>query len=144
MDYVKNRGGIAIVGGPFASFVGPNELNSWIGRRWRMPWRVGQYRRTTTVLLQDTHVGLEATTRAHLVPSYRSEAWLLKHVPSSDSLYASPEDASSEPEVFGPVPVGAQTAIAFGKCGQGWLGYIGDVDNQEGTAEVLLAMMGLL
>ncbi|KAI3333390.1 hypothetical protein F4824DRAFT_472349 [Ustulina deusta] len=142
VEYVKNHGGIAIMGGFFSS-IRPNDLDRWIGQSWGMPWRSGQYERTT-VLLQDSHVGLEATTRARLATSYSCKALFLKNVSSSDSLYGSPEGARSESMVFGPVPVEAQTAIAFGRCGQGWLGYTGDVNNEEGTAEALLAMIGLL
>ncbi|KAI1427750.1 hypothetical protein F5Y12DRAFT_736770 [Xylaria sp. FL1777] len=108
-----------------------------------MSWNVGQYQRTT-VLLQDSHVGLGATARARLATSYSSKALFLKNVSSSDSLCASPEGARSESVVFGPAPIKAETAIAFGRCGQGWLGYTGDANNEEGTADALLAMMGLL
>ncbi|KAI1750323.1 hypothetical protein F4782DRAFT_548794 [Xylaria castorea] len=143
VEYVKNRGGIVIVGGFFSLTIRPSELNRWLRHSWGMPWRSGQYGRTT-VLLQDSHVGLEASTRAHLVASYSSKALFLKNVSSSDSLYASPKGARSESIVFGPVPIEAQTVIAFGKCGQGWLGFTGDTHNVDGTAEALLAMMGLL
>ncbi|KAJ2996586.1 hypothetical protein NUW58_g925 [Xylaria curta] len=143
VEYVKSRGGVAIMGGFFSSFIRPSDLNRWLSQSWGMPWRVGQYERTT-VLLQDSHVGLEAATRARIPASYSSKALFLEEVAPSDSLYASPEGARSESFVFGPVPVKAQTSIAFGKCGLGWLGYTGDVNNEEGTAEALLAMMGLL
>ncbi|KAI1302028.1 hypothetical protein F5Y03DRAFT_362537 [Xylaria venustula] len=143
VEYVKNRGGIVVLGGFFSSTVRPNDLDQYLGQAWGMPWRSGQYERTT-VLLQDSHVGLDANTRARLAASYSSKALFLKNVSSSDSLYASPEGARSESMVFGPVPVEAQTSVAFGKCGQGWLGYTGDVNHEEGTAEAVLAMMGLL
>ncbi|KAI0532854.1 hypothetical protein GGR58DRAFT_506977 [Xylaria digitata] len=73
-----------------------------------------------------------------------SKALFFKNVSPSDSLYASPEGVRSESVVFGPVPVEAQTSVAFAKCGQGWLGYTGGVNNEAGTVEALLAMMGLL
>jgi len=85
-----------------------------------------------------------AQTNQVFTPSYSSKALFLKNVSPSDSLYASPPGAKSESVVFGPVPVEAQTSIAFGKCGQGWLAYTGDVNHEEGTAQAVLAMMNLL
>ncbi|GAP85174.1 putative triacylglycerol lipase [Rosellinia necatrix] len=143
VEYVKNGGGIVIMGGFFSSFVQPDDMDHWLGSSWGMPWMIGQYERTT-VILQDSHVGLEASTRALLPTSYSSNILFLKNVLPSDSLYASPHGARSELIISGPVPVKAETAVAFGKCGQGWLGYTGDVNNESETAEVVLAMMGLL
>ncbi|KAI1734084.1 hypothetical protein F4680DRAFT_454269 [Xylaria scruposa] len=144
VDYVKNRGGTVILGRYFAAsdLIQPTVLNKWLRDSWGVPWRTGRYD-ITTVLLQDSHTGLGTSTRAQLVASYSCEARLLKNVSPSDSLYVSPENARSQLTVR-PGPVEAQTAIAFGRCGQGWLGYAGDVGNEEGTGEALLAMMGLL
>lgn len=107
-----------------------------------MPWRVGQYE-TTTVVLQDSHIGPIGSSKSSLTAFYSSKALFLKNVSPADSLYASPPGSRSESVVFGPVPVEAQTSIAFGKCGQGWLAYTGDIHNREGTAEAVLAMMRL-
>ncbi|KAJ8129494.1 hypothetical protein O1611_g4137 [Lasiodiplodia mahajangana] len=144
VNYVKNRGGTVILGGFFASFVRSNELDRWFRDSWGMPWRVGQYERTT-VRLQDSHVGLAGSNKSSLTTSYSSKASFLQNVSPSDSLYASPLGAGGE-SLFadGKVRIRAETSIAFGKCGKGWLGFTGDVNNEQGTADAVLAMMNLL
>ncbi|KAI1130975.1 hypothetical protein F5Y10DRAFT_262712 [Nemania abortiva] len=140
-DYVKNRGGTVILGGFFSDFVRPAVLDRWFRTSWGMPWRVGQYERTT-VLLQDPHVGLGGSNKSSLTASCSSKALFLKNVSPSDSLYASPLGARGESVVFGPVHVRAETSIALGKCGQGRLAYTGDVNNEQGTAEAVLVYDG--
>lgn len=144
VDYVRN-GGTAILGGFFTSFVRPNDFDKWIRTAWGLPWMSGQYERTT-VVFQNSATGRRDAGqrwRDDLVAAYSSKAVFLKGVAAEDSWYSSPQDARSESFVFGPVPVEAQTAVAFAKVGSGHLGYTGDVNNEEGTTLAVLAMMGL-
>ncbi|KAF2967296.1 hypothetical protein GQX73_g6260 [Xylaria multiplex] len=142
ISYVKRDGGTVILGGLFASFIRLIDLHIYF-ELLDVPWRAGQCERTT-VFLQGSHVGLEPTARARLATSYSSEALFLKNVPPSDSLYASPKGAMSESATLDPIPIKAQSSVVFGRCGHGWLGFTGDLNNEEGTAEAVLAMMGLL
>lgn len=142
VEYMKSRGGTAVIGGCFSSFAQPNDIDRWFGEVWGLPWRTGQYHRTI-VCLQYSHVSPEGAETSSLLKSYSSKALFLKNVSPSDSLYASPVGARSESAVFGPIPIKAETSIAFGKCSNGWLAYTGDVNNEEGTAAAVFAMMKL-
>lgn len=148
VDYVRH-GGTAILGGFFSSLVQPLVFDEWMRRAWDLPWRSGQYERTTVVLQRGaagrgTGRGTGPGWRNGLLESYSCKAVFLKDVASEgDSWYMSPPGAKSESLVFGPVPVESQTAVAFAKVGQGWLGYTGDINNDTGTTAAVLAMMGL-
>ena len=62
------------------------------------------------------------------MPCYSQKATKLKYVEAGDALYSA--DAK-------------QTAVAFAKYGKGWVGYVGDVNGEEGSDKVILAMCGL-
>ncbi|KAI1076721.1 hypothetical protein F5B20DRAFT_593724 [Whalleya microplaca] len=141
INYVRN-GGTAILGGYFQDTIAPPDFDRWMGEAWGLPWRYGQYE-TTTVVLQSSAVGPREFWRNGLAASYSQKGVFLKNVAATDSWYASPPGSKSESFVFGPVPVDAQTSIAFGKVGNGWLGWTGDIHYREETAAAVRAMMGL-
>ncbi|KAI0012996.1 hypothetical protein F4779DRAFT_614157 [Xylariaceae sp. FL0662B] len=98
---------------------------------------------TTTVVFQSSAIGPRQFWRDGLAAAYSQKGVFLKNVDAKDSWYASPPGSVSESRVFGPVSVEAQTSVAFGKVGQGWLGWTGDIHNGDETAAAVLAMMGL-
>lgn len=74
-----------------------------------------------------------------LVPSYSQKALHLQNGQACDAVYL--PTASSSP---GPVGGRWLTTAAFGKCGEGKLGYIGNVNNVDATEGVVFAICGLL
>ncbi|KAI1140571.1 hypothetical protein F5Y05DRAFT_378904 [Hypoxylon sp. FL0543] len=50
VEYVRN-GGIAILGGLFASCIDPSSFNDWIRDVWNLPWRWKEPRLSLTRLL---------------------------------------------------------------------------------------------
>ncbi|KAI1806086.1 hypothetical protein F4811DRAFT_189032 [Daldinia bambusicola] len=141
VDYVRN-GGIVILGGFFVTEVTPPAFNKWMEEIWDLPWRFGQYE-TTTVVFQSSAVGPRQFWRDGLAAAYSQKGVFLKNVALEDSWYASPPGSTSESRVFGPSPVEAQTSIAFKKVSEGWLGYTGDIHNEDETSTAVRAMMGL-
>lgn len=141
--YVRS-GGTAVLGGFFSSLIQPTVFDEWMQGAWGLPWCSGQYERTT-VVLQSAAAGRGTGPgwRKGLMESYSCKAVFLQDVAPEDSWYASPPGATSESLVFGPVPVLSETAVAFAKVGEGWLGYTGDVNSEDGTTMAILAMMGL-
>ncbi|KAI1863374.1 uncharacterized protein JN550_009694 [Neoarthrinium moseri] len=139
--YVRN-GGTAIIGGWFVASVTPLEFDEWMESDWNLPWRFGQYE-TTTVVFQSSAVGPRDHWRDGLAAAYSQKGVFLKNVAATDSWYASPPGSKSESRVFGPLPIESQTSMAFGRVGQGWLGFTGDINNVTETNNALLAMMGL-
>ncbi|KAL7623196.1 hypothetical protein AAE478_006877 [Parahypoxylon ruwenzoriense] len=140
VDYVHN-GGIAILGGWFSASVNPSDFDRWMEDAWKLPWRYGQYE-TTTVVFQTSAVGPYDHWCDGLPASYSQKGVFLKNVAPSDSWYASPPGSISE-SVSGEVPVKAETSIAFGKVGMGWLGWTGEVSSSLETAAAVRAMMGM-
>ncbi|KAI1380686.1 hypothetical protein F4677DRAFT_404302 [Hypoxylon crocopeplum] len=141
VDYARN-GGIVILGGFFSMSIRQPEFDKWMRDAWDLPWRSGQYE-TTTVVFQSAAVGPRDFWRDGLAAAYTQKGMFLQNVAPSESWYASLTGATSESFVFGPVPIEAQTSIAFGKVGKGWLGWTGDIHNREETAAAVRAMMGL-
>jgi hypothetical protein len=76
--------------------------------------------------------------------TYSQKAVFLSNVSSDDSLYRPSSDSRTQSLVFPAEPVNqGETPVAFTKVGDGWLGYIGDVNNEKGSQAVILAMVEL-
>lgn len=142
VEYVRN-GGTAVLGAFFTSGVRPNDFDKWIKKAWGLPWEFGQYQRTTVIFQNSANGPPHSHWRNGMPAAYSSKAVFLKNVAPNESWYASPPGSTSESVVFGPTPVKEQTSVAFAKVGNGWLGYTGDVNDEDGTRAAVLAMMGL-
>lgn len=76
--------------------------------------------------------------------SYSQKAVFLTNVASDDSVYRPSSDSVTQSLVFPPEPSNPnEAAVAFTKVGEGWLGYIGDVNNEQGSQAVILSMLEL-
>ncbi|KAK4194884.1 hypothetical protein QBC40DRAFT_237676 [Triangularia verruculosa] len=123
------RGGATvIVAGLFSNFVNQGEFDRFFARV-GLPWRRGSYHRETVTLRQQA-VG-DAQLARRLPSSYSQKALFVDHVASSDAWYTE-------------TPTSREAAVAFTKVGLGKLGYVGDVNGEEGSRTVVLAMCGLL
>ncbi len=75
---------------------------------------------------------------------YSQKAVFLTNVASDDSVYRPSSDSVTQSHVFLPEPANPnEAAVAFTKVGEGWLGYIGDVNNEQGSQAVILSMLEL-
>jgi len=107
-----------------------------------MPWQSGDYHRTDfSVNNANTSVNT-----SELTPRYSQKALHLQNVDPKDAIYLATASSLTQSMVFPAGPVGdrRQTPAAFGKCGAGKLGYLGDVNAESDTDAVVLAMCGLL
>ncbi|KAK0262826.1 hypothetical protein B0A54_09062 [Friedmanniomyces endolithicus] len=105
-----------------------------------LPWVSGDYHRT------DFHVNTATThvNTASLVPSYSHKALHLAHVERGDAVYWPTSASRAQSMVFAPQAVDtAQTPAVLGACGRWKVGYTGDVNHEEPTNLVVLAMCGL-
>ena len=76
--------------------------------------------------------------------SYSQKAVFLAHVARDDSVYLPSSDSVTQSLVFPPSPANQnEAAVAFTKVGEGWLGYIGDVNNEQGSQVVIHSMLEL-
>lgn len=140
-SYVKS-GGTLIFCCIFSSFVRPTNMQK-LWENFELPWRSGDYHRTTFYLSQKMKSVLGSQRAAKLEREYSAKALHLKDVPINSKVYVPLEQSKLESRVFAPSYVDtSQTPAAFHKYGDGWLGYIGDVNNETGSQSLLLALLG--
>ena len=139
-DYVHN-GGTLVLGGLFSAQIRPNDLGKYMREKWDLPWEAGSYHRTT-LFLNDQVVNRPSSG---LPSSYSQKAVFLKNVDPDTAWYVATD--RSVPESLIPMPGRGidllETSVAFVRIGNGSLGYVGDVNAEEGTDAVVLAMFGL-
>ena len=128
--------------GLFASFVQQSSLKPFFSRA-GLDWESGCYHRTTLALNQSA-VG--AANAKKLPQRYSQKAVFVKNVIPGDMWYKTDGDSVVQSMVFPPTSVNTvgETAVALAKVGTGKLGYIGDVNAEEGSNAAILAMCGLL
>ena len=67
----------------------------------------------------------------------------LKGVPAEAKVYVPVDDSRVESHVFAPTRVDTlQSPAVFARCGKGRIGFVGDVNNEEGSRKLILAMVG--
>jgi hypothetical protein len=123
------EGATVVVAGCFSTMVTQGQFDRFFARI-GLPWRRGSYYRTTVKLRQRASNSCSAS---RLPSAYSQKALFVNNVDKSAVWY---NDSESPEEV----------AVAFAKVGRGWLGYgyIGDMNGEEGSDAVVLAMCGLL
>lgn len=139
LSYVRN-GGTIVFGCMFSSFISPNRQTRFFQRKFGFPWETGSYHRTTVHLNQN----MSKVDKDLLPATYSQKAVFLKHVHPDDAMYRPDSESVLESLVFSPDPVDtSKTPVAFKTLGQGRVGYIGDVNAEDGSDMVILAMCGL-
>jgi hypothetical protein len=74
-----------------------------------------------------------------LQASYSQKALFLKNVARSDCVYLPTSESRTQSYVFPPGHVDqTQTPVALTNFGRGRLAYLGDVNNESGTQDVVL------
>ncbi|KAK1671759.1 hypothetical protein BDP55DRAFT_635615 [Colletotrichum godetiae] len=137
--YVR-QGGTAIVMGHFSSFVKPDNIKPFFAKA-GLDWARGDYHRTTVTLNPQA-----AGSAAERLPTrYSQKALFLKGVHPTAVLYGPNETSVTQSHVFSAEEVAdlTQAAISFAQVGDGKMGYVGDVNTEEETGDVILAMCGL-
>lgn len=139
-DYARG-GGTLVFMGNFSGTIPPEDINN-VFHKADLPWTCSEYLRTT-VHRNDTE---GTSSHASLLPaSYSQEAVFLANVPVQDAWYLPNGESRTESSVFPSERIRnlEQTPIAFTKIGSGRIGYVGDVNGEEGSDAVVLAMCGL-
>ncbi|KAH0594997.1 hypothetical protein MHUMG1_07295 [Metarhizium humberi] len=141
LAYVR-RGGTAIIMGLFPSFVKPDSVKPFFSRA-GLDWGVGSYHRTT-LALNLSAVGVANTQT--LPQRYSQKAVFVNNVAAEEMWYKTDDGSKVQSRVFPPTSakVAGETAVALAKVGEGKLGYVGDVNAEDGSNSVVLAMCGLV
>ncbi|KAK3290785.1 uncharacterized protein B0H64DRAFT_412139 [Chaetomium fimeti] len=122
------RGGSTVVlAGCFSSMVSSGEFNRFFARI-GLPWQQGLYERKMVDLGRNV---VHARLASRLPSTYSQKAVFVKKVAPSAAWYTLSGSSG-------------QTAMAFAQVGLGRLGYVGDVNGEDVSDMVVLAMCGLL
>ncbi|KAK1658507.1 hypothetical protein BDP55DRAFT_593994 [Colletotrichum godetiae] len=140
ITYVR-QGGTAIAMGHFSSFVKPDNIRPFFTKA-GLDWDSGVYHRTTVTL----NPQVAGSAAARLPARYSQKALFLKGVHPTAVMYGPDQTSVTESHVFPSERVRdlTQAAISFAQVGNGKIGYVGDVNVEEGTDAAILAMCGLL
>ncbi|KAL1960504.1 hypothetical protein VTO42DRAFT_7803 [Malbranchea cinnamomea] len=139
-EYLSN-GGTAIFACMFSSFIRPPDFTAFFRTQFCLPWEFGDYCRTTVHLNPVAAANLKST---HSLPkAYSQKAVFLRNAKVDEALYLPTSESRLESHVFPPERVSeAQPAVGWAKVGNGWIGYVGDVNGEEGSNGVILGMCG--
>ncbi|RPD52548.1 hypothetical protein L226DRAFT_617795 [Lentinus tigrinus ALCF2SS1-7] len=143
VEYTKN-GGTLIFAMSFSSFLPPLKAREFF-QRWGLPWDAGSYFRTTFAL---NPAGVpRPLSESALVPSFSMKALHLKNVSSESGVYYATPDSHIESHVFAPDEISpeeaTETPAVFAPVGRGFLGYVGDVNGEQGSTRLILEMCGV-
>jgi hypothetical protein len=133
---------MAIIMGLFPSFVQPDSVKPFFSRAGR-PWGVGSYHRATLALNESA---VSVANAQKLPQRYSQKAVFVNNVAPEDMWYKTDDNSEVQSMVFPSTSekVAGETAVALAKVGEGKLGYVGDVNAEDGSNAVVLAMCGLL
>ena len=142
VEYAK-AGGTVVVGGSFSTFVRPRDNDAFFKKAWGQNWKMGSYHRTTFFLNPSRPSRLLVGPR--LPASYSMKTVHLKDVAPESVVYGPTAESRTQSMVFPASSVDLDEApVVYTQVGQGFLGYIGDVNGESESTNVILAMLGLL
>lgn len=127
VSYAKN-GGTVVMAGQLPSHMRPDDFNRAMKNTWGMNWQSGSYFRSTFQLNSAHDI---AKRNPKLVDSYSMKALHLVNIQAKDAVYAENLPANEAP-------------VVYAKLGQGFVGYVGDVNSETSSETVIMAMLGVL
>ncbi|EIW52991.1 uncharacterized protein TRAVEDRAFT_135335, partial [Trametes versicolor FP-101664 SS1] len=140
VSYVK-RGGTAVCMGVFSGWASPDDLTAMFATSWDLPWSFETYGRYDWVV-SPYPKGLDVKG---LAKAYNMKAAVhLKNVPREYAVYLPTPASRLESMVHASTPITGDKAkespAVWARVGDGYLGYIGDVNGEQGTTRLTLEM----
>ena len=151
-NFVRYGGGTAIFALNFPTFMRKTEFDKLFAEFGLSRWEQGSYHRTTHTLRTisappDSPLG-EMLNRGgnHLAKAYSMKALHVAKPGEFEAIYSPTDESRNESNVFdqGEIKDLNEAPVAFAKVGKGWVGYVGDVNNEAESQTVILAMLDLL
>lgn len=106
-----------------------------------LPWKCCMYRRSTFTL---NHPVIQNLNCRDLLPEYSQKALRVSSIDAQNAVYLERLESEDEDADLPSSPVYTEGApVAWAKIEKGYLGYIGDVNGEEGSDRVVMAMCGL-
>ncbi|KPV76990.1 uncharacterized protein RHOBADRAFT_12746 [Rhodotorula graminis WP1] len=143
-----DKGGRVVVGGPGVNHMAMDEIPTLLSSLGGVGWRLGGYHRTTHFLnsAHPLYSAADAAVRAALPASYSCKAIVLKDVDPADMVYRSTPDSGFESLAMamdGGKVASNEVAVATAHVGEGWLSWVGDVNQEAGSTAAMLWLLGL-
>jgi hypothetical protein len=140
LEYAKG-GGRVIFAGTFSSMIRPPDFDKFFGTVWSLPWKFGDYNRTTFMLNPSRWNELQRNSL--LLPAYSMKAVHIKGSDFQSAVYITTPNSKIESNVFAATSAHkAQAPVVFSPYYEGYVGYVGDVNSEKGSTAVVLAMCG--
>lgn len=138
--YVSS-GGTLIMACLFGGFSRPPQLDAFYTRI-DLPWRFGDYHHTTSYRNPASSAMFGSQLHTSLEDSYGMKAVHLKYTTPTTRVYVPEASSRTRSMVFESAEVDLQQCPAiFAPYGKGYIGYIGDVNNEEGSRKLLAAIL---
>jgi len=142
-EYTKD-GGAVICCCNFSSFCRPPDLNQFFAR-FGFQWKSGDYQRTDFALNEAFKHVFGAPALSQLEPLCSMKALHVANVSHNDRIYGPISMSEIQSMVLPAMSVDqSQSPAVLGRCGKGYLGYLGDVNNEKCTQAVLMTMISML
>lgn len=140
LKYIQ-QGGTAVIMGFVAGSVNQLSIKPFFAKA-GLDWELGSYYRSMLVLNSQV-VGANLVSK--LLPVYCPKAVYLRNVKYSEAWYVTYGYSVTESLVSqgGDVLMAGESPVLLACVGQGKLGFVGDVQGEEGSEAAVLAMCGL-
>ncbi|KAK3402982.1 hypothetical protein B0T20DRAFT_12197 [Sordaria brevicollis] len=162
LAYLRRTGATAVLTGLVASFVLPDDLDEFFNVSGLRDWKGGMYQRNVIVMNEEADGLRDAThfdihDRNGLQTMYSAKSLCLSGVQHQHRWYI-PDGTVNDglgalsaagwlargPDGRNPEKVALQAAVAYGPLGEkGRIGWVGDVNCEQASCKVVLAMCGL-
>ena len=142
IEYAKS-GGTVVLGGLFSTFI--SNMDEFFRDGWGVPWRQGSYHRTTFSLNSSFFEIGTFNTIQTLPRSYCIKAVHLTDIRSEDAVYSPTQESRLQSAVFPAYQITDldESPVVYTRFGKGYLGYNGDVNGEEDSTAIILAMLRL-
>jgi hypothetical protein len=141
-SYIQN-GGLVIFGLHFSNFTRMDVFDKFFDEGFGLPWQHGDYHRATFQF--NPSCTLPASVVKESFPSaYSMKVLHVKNAGQHEKIFVPVPEGTTQSLVFPPSHVDeAQAAVVGAKIGDGFLVYSGDVNAEQGSDKVILALCGL-
>ena len=143
VDYAR-AGGTVIFCGMFSSFIRPPRMDEMWITDWNLPWKFGDYHRTTFSLNPSCTQKLQ--NLSGMPKSYNMKAVHIEGATREAAVYVTTEESKLHSNVWAARSVHdtTQAPVLFTSIGSGYVGFMGDVNAETESTAVILGMSGLL
>jgi hypothetical protein len=142
VSYVRN-GGLVIVGLHFTSFTQMDVFDKFFNEGLSLPWKHGDYHRTTFQLNSSSSLPTGVASNSFPAP-YSMKVLHVKYAEPHEKIFVPITDAMTQSHVFSPEYVDqTQAAVVGTRLGDGYIAYVGDVNAEKGSDDVILRLCGL-